>query len=50
MIIPQTYLVSPYDDPHVTPGEIADYLDHLRLEATPPLQPDAPPTATACSA
>lgn len=31
--------MSPYDDPAVTPGEIADYLDQLRLQATPPPQP-----------
>ncbi|RZK25262.1 MAG: hypothetical protein EOO63_16270 [Hymenobacter sp.] len=29
--------MSPYDDPHVSAGELADYLDQLRLEATPPL-------------
>lgn len=22
--------INPYEDPHATPGEIADYLDHLR--------------------
>jgi hypothetical protein len=33
--------MSPYDDPHVSAAEIADYLDQLRL-ATPP-----PPPATA---
>jgi len=33
--------MSPYDDPHVSAGEIADYLDKLRLEATPPPQPAA---------
>jgi hypothetical protein len=27
--------MSPYDDPAVSAGEIADYLDALRLEATP---------------
>jgi hypothetical protein len=36
--------LSPYDDPHVTPGEIADYLDKFRLEATPPPQPATAPT------
>jgi hypothetical protein len=41
--------MSPYDDPHVSAGEIVDYLDHLRLEATPSSQPDAPPTETASS-
>jgi hypothetical protein len=34
--------MSPYDDPHVSAREIADYLDHLRLEATPSSQPDVP--------
>jgi hypothetical protein len=33
--------MSPYDDPATSAGEIADYLDQLRLETTPP-----PPTAT----
>lgn len=31
--------MSPYDDPAASPGEIADYLDQLRLEATPLPQP-----------
>jgi hypothetical protein len=35
--------MDPYDDPHITPGEVADYLDQLRLEATLPPQP-APAT------
>lgn len=34
--------VSPYDDPAVSAGEIADYLDQLHLESTP-----SPPTAMA---
>jgi hypothetical protein len=34
--------MAPYDDPAVSAGEIADYLDQLRLEATPTTQ-----TATA---
>lgn len=34
--------MSPYDDPAVSAGEIADYLDQLRLEFIP-----LPPTATA---
>jgi hypothetical protein len=31
--------MSPYDDPAASAGEIADYLDQLRLEATPIPQP-----------
>ena len=34
--------MSPYDDPAVSAGEIADYLDQLRLESSP-----SPATATA---
>lgn len=28
--------MSPYDDPAVSAGEIADYLDQLRLLSSPP--------------
>jgi hypothetical protein len=31
--------MSPYDDPTVSAGEIVNYLDQLRLEATPLPQP-----------
>ena len=41
--------MSLYDDPHVSAGEIADYLDQLRLEATPLPQLDAPLPETASS-
>jgi hypothetical protein len=37
--------MSPYDDPHVSAGEIADYLDKQRLDAAPP-PPPAPATST----
>ncbi|MDO7887962.1 hypothetical protein [Hymenobacter cheonanensis] len=33
--------MSPYNDPAVSAGEIADYLDQLRIEATPSPRPAA---------
>lgn len=41
--------MSSYDDPAVSAGKIADYLDQLRLEAPLPPQPAAAPTETASS-
>lgn len=36
--------MSPYDDPHVSAGEIADYLDQVRLATLPPQPAPATPT------
>jgi hypothetical protein len=41
--------MNPYDDPAVSAGEIAEYLDSLRLEGTPSPQPDATTTEAATS-